>query len=817
MESFKIENLSFSYPERENKALDDINISVKKGEFVTVCGKSGCGKTTLLRLLKPAISPHGEIFGKIYFENFPISQIGEREQAQKIGFVMQNPDNQIVTDKVWHELAFGLESLGCKTEEIRMRVSEMASYFGIQGWFHKKVCELSGGQKQILNLASVMAMQPSVLILDEPTAQLDPIAAGDFLRTIEKINRELGVTVIMTEHRLEEVFPVSDRVIVLERGKVAVDCRAEELGRIGVQNSIYSSLPVPMRVFGAVEKSENCPLTVREGRIWLENYAKEHTLRDDFSKKKKEENNSKTAVEMRDVWFRYEKNSEDIVKGLNLTVKEGEIFCIVGGNGAGKSTTLSLLSGINKPYRGKIFINGEKISEIDGLYDGLLGVLPQNPTDLFVKKTVRLDLEEVLSYKGISKEKKAERLENVVKLCGLCGLLESHPYDLSGGEQQRAALAKILLNEPKILILDEPTKGMGAEFKKEFGAMLKELKRNGVTIVTVSHDTEFCAQYADTCAMFFDGAITSQAGARDFFAGKSFYTTAANRMARGILPNAVLAEDIIYACTGKSPDAEKKTTDGKIYFEEKRNNEKKEIKKTPKKDKKISKNTLFAMLFVFFSVPLTILFGTYFLEDRKYYFISLLIIAETLIPFFALFEGRKPKAKELVVISVLCALGVCGRTVFYMLPQFKPLAAIVIVSGACLGGDSGFLVGAVSAFVSNFFFGQGPWTPWQMFSFGVIGFISGLIFKDLGLKKSKLILSIYGFLAIFLIYGGIMNPASVIMYQENINMGMIISSYVMGAPFDLIHAFSTVFFMWCISDVMCEKLERIKIKYGLTE
>lgn len=817
MESFKIENLSFSYPQREHKALDDINISINKGEFVTICGKSGCGKTTLLRLLKPAISPHGEIFGKIYFENCPLSQIGEREQAQKIGFVMQNPDNQIVTDKVWHELAFGLESLGYKTEEIRMRVSEMASYFGIQGWFHKKVCELSGGQKQILNLASVMAMQPSVLILDEPTAQLDPIAAGDFLRTIEKINRELGVTVIMTEHRLEEVFPVSDRVIVLDEGKITADCKAEELGRIGAENSIYSSLPVPMRVFGAVEKSEKCPLTVRDGRIWLENYAKEHNLCDDFSKKNEEEKNFKTAVEMKDVWFRYEKNSADIVKGLNLTVKEGEIFCIVGGNGAGKSTTLSLLSGINKPYRGKIFINGEKISEIDGLYDGLLGVIPQNPTDLFVKKTVRLDLEDVLSDKGISKEEKAERLENVVKLCGLFGLLESHPYDLSGGEQQRAALAKILLNEPKILVLDEPTKGMDAEFKKEFGAMLKTLKNDGATVVMVSHDTEFCAQYADTCAMFFDGAITSQADAREFFAGKNFYTTAANRMARGILPDAVLAEDIIYACTGKAPDAEKKTADGKIYFEEKRKDEKKEIKKSSRKDKKISKNTLFAMLFVFFSVPLTILFGTYFLEDRKYYFISLLIIAETLIPFFAHFEGRKPKAREIVVISVLCALGVCGRAIFYMLPQFKPLAAIVIVSGACFGGGSGFLVGAVSAFVSNFFFGQGPWTPWQMFSFGIIGFLSGLIFKDLGLKKSKLIFSIYGFLAIFLIYGGIMNPASVIMYQENINMEMIISSYVMGAPFDLIHALSTVFFMWCISEVMCEKLERIKIKYGLTE
>ena len=223
MESYQIENLSFTYPERESKALEDICLTVNQGEFITLCGKSGCGKTTLLRLLKTAVAPHGILKGSIYFNGRIISQINSKEQAAEIGFVMQSCDNQIVTDKVWHELAFGLESLGYSTPEIRTRVSEMASFFGIQTWFHKKVTELSGGQKQLLNLASVMVMQPSVLILDEPTSQLDPIAAQEFLKTLEKINRELGTTVILTEHRLEDAFPISDRVVVMDNGKIIAD------------------------------------------------------------------------------------------------------------------------------------------------------------------------------------------------------------------------------------------------------------------------------------------------------------------------------------------------------------------------------------------------------------------------------------------------------------------------------------------------------------------------------------------------------------------------------------------------------------------
>ncbi len=816
MESFKVENLSFTYPDRCDKALCDINFTVNQGEFILLCGKSGCGKTTLLRLLKSSLSPFGKLDGSIYFNGKLLADCDTKEQASGIGFVMQNPDNQIATDKVWHELAFGLESLGIEKNEIRARVSEMASFFGIENWFYKNVTELSGGQKQLLNLASVMVMSPSVLILDEPTSQLDPIAAGELLKTLEKINRELGTTVILTEHRLEDTFPLADRVIVMDDGKIVADETPKKVGSIlkDINHDMCKALPTPMKVHGCVENSLPCPLAVRSGRMWLLEYSKENTLNAGAIPKDKEQRNTDTVIEIKDAYFRYEKNLPDVVKGLDLKVNKGELFCLVGGNGAGKTTTLSLISSLNKPYRGDVKIKGESISKINNLYDGLLGVLPQNPQSLFVKKTVFLDLMEILSEKELTNEEKKQRVHSMAVLCRIEDLLESHPYDLSGGEQQRTALAKILLMEPEILLLDEPTKGMDAHFKEEFADILTDLKEKGITIVMVSHDIEFCAEYADCCALMFDGNITSQGAPREFFKGKSFYTTSANRMARTVLPDAVLAEDIILACGGNVPKRERKANKTEWKKESK-----KEAKVYPthntKSEKKLNKKILFTTLLPLFLVPLTIYAGTHFFGDRKYYFISLLIILETLIPFVMLFESRKPKAREIIVVSVLCAIAVAGRTVFFMTPHFKPTVAILIISGLCFGAETGFLVGATAGFVSNFFFGQGPWTPWQMFALGIIGFLAGLLFRKDEIKKNKIFLSIFGFLTTLVIYGGILNPASIIMWQNNITWDMILSSYIAGVPLDVVHAFATAIFLWFISEPMIEKLDRIKVKYGL--
>jgi len=894
METYKIENLTFTYPNRDLPALNDINLAIHQGEFVTLCGPSGCGKTTLLRHLKLSITPHGIRAGKVDFEGIPLEELPDRDAAARIGFVFQSPENQIVTDKVWHELAFGLESLGLTTPEIRLRVAEMASFFGIQSWFHKPVTELSGGQKQILALASIMALQPSALILDEPTSQLDPIAAGEFIATLGKINRELGVTVILTEHRLEEAFPLSTRAIVMDSGVVIADGTPSKVGvKLREHGSaMFLAMPTPMRVWAAVSDNvcnlSNVPVTVRDGALWLARQTNHviagltRNLHASACKTKSTTvNTNEPAITMDDVWFKYEKNLPDVVKDLSFKAHYGEITAILGGNGTGKTTTLSLIAGLNTPYRGKIH-TGSRVY-----------ALPQNPQALFVAKTVRADLLEVLSERKLSKETKAGKLAIIAKLCRLENLLDSHPYDLSGGEQQRTALAKVLLLQPKILLLDEPTKGLDAEYKQIFAAILRKLTDAGAAVVIVSHDIEFCAEHADRCALFFDGNIVTESTPRDFFSGNSFYTTSANRMARKILPEAITTGDIVTALGGKLPPAPQVLDIDATY-------EIDELPPTPKRPKlsmkrklfltlfatwflaalviafaniqnlitfisggneaaniamngavfyvsimiaialglngivltlswkrgaatpmsqkrQLSKRTIAAAILILLTIPLTIYMGIHFFDDRRFNFVSVLVILQTMLPFALVFESRKPQAREIIIIAVLCAIAVAGRTAFFMLPQFKPVVAMVIIAGVAFGPEAGFLVGAMTGFVSNMFFYQGPWTPWQMFALGLIGFLAGILFRKGLLSRSTESLAVFGGFATFIIYGGIMNPASVIIWQPSPTPGMFLAAYLQGIPFDLIHAIATVTFLIIISQPMLEKLDRIKIKYGLVE
>lgn len=582
MAHFAIKNLTFTYPGVQVPALDDVTLDIPEGSYVVLCGKSGCGKTTLLRHLKPPLAPHGTRSGTVLFRGVPLDEVDPREQAAAIGFVMQDPDAQAVTDKVWHELAFGLESLGCDTRTMRLRVAEMASYFGIQNWFHKDVRDLSGGQKQLLNLASVMAMQPSVLMLDEPTSQLDPIAAGNFLNTVQKINRELGTTIILSEHRLEEVFPAADRVLVMDRGRIAVDGTPREVGAALYEcgSDMMQAVPAPLRIYygvrgsgagstgaagtgtgGAPSASERAregaseapesPLTVREGRTWLSAaygdraadappLPPEPPLPDDFT----------SAVEMKGVWQRYAREDSDVLRGVDLRVSEGMLAAIVGGNGTGKSTLLKTLCGVVRPYRGTVRIQGKKLREYrqGELFRNRVAMLPQDPRNLFVHKTVREDLAEMLNGSGLSEAQRGQRVEREAELVGIAGLLDRHPYDLSGGEQQRAGLAKVLLAQPRILLLDEPTKGIDDCFKVQLAQLFSDLRSQGATIIMASHDIEFCARYADVVALFFDGAVVTANTPRRFFSRNSFYTTAANRMARHLFPEAVTDEEVVALC-----------------------------------------------------------------------------------------------------------------------------------------------------------------------------------------------------------------------------------------------------------------------------
>jgi len=542
VEILSIKDLTFSYPNKENFALQNVNLSINSGDFVVVCGQSGSGKTTLLRMLKKEIAPHGEKQGAVYYKGEDVEKLDDKISAQKIGFVFQKPDQQIVTDKVWHELAFGLESLGYDSDYIRLRVGEMANYFGITSLFRKKTTELSGGQKQLMNLASVMAMSPDVIILDEPTSQLDPITANDFITTLKKINDELGLTVIIIEHRLQEVFPIADKVAVMEDGKVICYDTPRNVCEKLSNHPMSQGFPSAVRIWQKSGSKGECPLTVKEGRNFINlNFSERKLpLRNTIP-------NTEDIITLKDVFFRYEKGGNDILSGTNLSIKKGEHFCILGGNGSGKTTTLKILAGLLKPYRGKVIIDNNKMTKKTTADFNRLGVamLPQNPESVFLKSRVIDDYTELCKIKGIEKSDYEDKINSVAEKLGIKDLLENHPYDLSGGEIQKCALGKVLISEPKILLLDEPTKGVDAYSKLSLSKILQEIKSDGVTIITVTHDVEFASIVADRCGLFFDGEVLSSLVPQEFFSKNNFYTTASSRISRDKFANAVTVDDVV--------------------------------------------------------------------------------------------------------------------------------------------------------------------------------------------------------------------------------------------------------------------------------
>ncbi len=834
MEMIRLEQVSFQYSAGKQKVLNAIDLQIHSGEFLVLCGASGCGKTTLLRQLKPAIAAHGFLEGRILFHGENLQEVNGRTQTAGIGFVNQNPEEQIVTDKVWHELAFGLESLGVDSATIQKRVAEMSHFFGIQEWFHQSTAQLSGGQKQLLNLASVMVMQPEILLLDEPTSQLDPIAASEFLTTLGRIHRELGTTILMTEHRLDEVIPLCTRLLVMEQGQLTLQGApmevAEEMRR--QEHMLFAAMPTPIRIWNGVEQGERqCPLTVQEGRVWFQEWAAAHTITD---KKLQEQITAKQAqaeqrmrkndtgkppctVELKDIWFRYGKNEEDILKGISLQGYAGELLAVLGGNGCGKTTLLGMIHGGLRPYRGKVRFPAGK--------DKRIIHLPQNPQLLFTEGTVE---EELLDMRdcGIESRTKEEfdrQVQEVIALCQLSDRLEHHPYDLSGGEQQRLALGKILLTQPDILLLDEPTKGFDVEYKEVFAGILKELTAQGVTIIMVSHDVEFCAEHADRCMLVFDGQVSATDLPNPFFSENYFYTTNANRMVRQQLPMAVTVSEVIEACGGT---VEKKTPPAQFRHKKEKDMES-ENELSKKKDNELQSRhvrlkTIVAIIVTLCAIPFTIYAGNQFLQDQRYVFIALLIIVEAMLPFLLAFERRKTPARDLVLLAVFCAMGVAGRGIFAMVPAFKPVTALTIIAGVAFGGETGFLVGAITMLVSNMLFGQGPWTPWQMFAMGIIGFLAGIIFhrKKYQWQERKKCnglvfgLCIYGFLAAVLLYGGIMNPSTAMLAGLPLDWKAIGAYYLSGLPFDLAHGVATVLFLMLGSKMMLRRIERVKIKYG---
>lgn len=607
----QVSELSFTYPNASAATLDSLSFSISAGSRVLLAGTTGSGKSTLLRCLKKELTPAGELRGRITIhddlltgrtsskqEHSPKAQasgmdlryLDAGQSAGSIGFVMQDPRQQIVMDTVEAELAFGLENLGTPQELMQRRVAEIAHYFGINSWLHRNTSELSGGEMQLVNLASIIAMQPKMILMDEPTAALDPIAAREFIQLALRLNDELGITLVIVEHNLEDLLSAMNQVLYLEQGHVTFDgeTRSFAAWMHETKNPNETSLPTAARFYLAQARNEALkacciPLEVKEGRSWLWHDANKDTLcfgkgessdesSDESSHKKSSPSKTNTApdaksphpqkqqslaahtvLEAKRVWFRYQRNKSYVLKDLSLKVVGGTIIGLVGANASGKSTLLSLLSGAEKPQHGKINVTA-------GVR---LALLPQDPSALFLKDTVFEDLMEQSKYFGVHDE----AVKDLLLKMGLENKETRHPYDLSRGEQQKLALAKVLLGLPDVLILDEPTAGLDAAALETLAELLKELRNSGKTIVMASHNLEFVAAIADECLMLFDGAVIGRAPTQEFFSGNLFYTTALRRITQGILEESpvVLAHhkspagDVVRSGREEKPQNKKQT------------------------------------------------------------------------------------------------------------------------------------------------------------------------------------------------------------------------------------------------------------------
>ena len=579
MAYLEIEKLNFRYPGAEENALTDIDLSIEEGSFVVLCGASGSGKTTLLRNLKQEITPIGKREGRILYQGEDLELMNPLKSTSEIGMVFQDPENQIVLDTVIQELAFSLENQGLDSEIIKKRIAEIVTFFALEEYLNKSIHELSGGQKQIVNLCSVLMLRPKVLLLDEPTSQLDPIGAKKFLKMIYDLNQELSLTVILSEHRLEDIFPLADKIIYLHEGKITQEASPKEFCKALMENKreeAWEFLPALGRMYqsvcrlknkssleslltrkdakdmqGATIQAEEIPLTVREAKQFL----KENEQVINISKTKSELESELTAdqekpylltrdvanslIRCKNVYFKYNSKSPLILRNLSLTIERGEFLAILGANGSGKSTLLKTIAGLLLAQKGQVYLHNTSLKKMSNNYIyRKIGYVAQNTLLHFTGDTVN----EVLKASSAD----ISFRDQLMDLFDLRNLLKRHPYDLSGGQQQKLAIASVLLTNPDILLLDEPTKGLDPVTKVKLIKILKQLQKNGLTILMSTHDLEFAAKYATRCALLFAGEISFSGSPREFFSSNYYYTTAINRALRDYVPQALTERDVIY-------------------------------------------------------------------------------------------------------------------------------------------------------------------------------------------------------------------------------------------------------------------------------
>ncbi len=537
-----VKNLSFAYPKSQYNTLNDISFSIEEGELVLLCGLSSCGKTTLLKHLKKELTPLGDVNGNISLKD-----------NLNIGYVFQNPDSQIVMENVFDEIIFGCEHIGMTTGEINLRLSEISAFLGIEDLLDKKCHTLSGGSKQLVNLASVLISNPDILLLDEPLSQLDPVNSYWFLNIIKRLNSELGITVIICEHNLDMTLNIADRVLYMEDGKLTFDGVTNDFIRYTLNNSVFSqSLPATIKLFNTFnilnfnisnfdvskfdvskfdDSKNDYPLLVNDCRKWFKNLIKNRTFETKSSTPSKFSNktfntNGETAISIKHGYFKYNKLDDNVICDLTLDIKKSECFFLIGGNGTGKTTLMSVISGYRKFYKGKLKVSGK------------VGMLVQNPALSFIKDTLIEDLKYILKVNSITDESIIEtQIKKYPIFKYIPDFFEYNPLDLSGGQMQLAALFKILLLSPDILLLDEPTKGLDGSQKLMLSELITQLRENGITVVIITHDLMFAALNATRCAMLFKGNITALESPEHFFSNNNFYTTDIARVTRGLVDN----------------------------------------------------------------------------------------------------------------------------------------------------------------------------------------------------------------------------------------------------------------------------------------
>ncbi len=520
-----IEFKDFNFKFQEGKhLLKNINIKIEEGEFVLINGPSGSGKTTLLSNLKKEFIPKGEITGSVSYKSKEIRDLDDITSACDIGYMFQNPDAQIVTDTVIQEIAFPLENIGTPTEEIRNRIAEMVSFFGLKDILHKNVNELSGGQKQLVNLCSLLVLKPKVLILDEPTSQLNPIASYDFLTILRRLNEEFSITVLLTDYKSDNIYPFVDKVIFLYNGEILANDKAYEMTDILYDSVDFRPyLPDVTNIYHLLKekypqiKEFKAPLSVREGRRIINSIGNELPLVEPEIQVIAEEDNILTC---KNTYFGYTKENV-FLKNVNIKLNKGDFIGLIGGNGAGKSTLLQIMAGIMKPIKGKVKTNKNlKIAYVH-----------QNPMIHLGKDTV--------------KEEIAGNSDELIELFNISHILDNHPFDCSGGEMQKIAILKALSENPDILILDEPSKGLDPISRLKLAKILSKLQSNGLTIIMSNHDLSFVSNTCNRCMMLFDGAIQIDSSPRDVFSNNNFYTTFVNRIVKEHIPDGIVIRDLI--------------------------------------------------------------------------------------------------------------------------------------------------------------------------------------------------------------------------------------------------------------------------------